>query len=125
MKTQTKINSLKLASGIASAIAVLITTGCATDQQQAAPTASIPLDDPSIVAQVRESFNTNREYPYAGVQITAVNGDVKLTGYVLSTWQKYNAAAIAARVPGVRVVDNHVKALNNDALTPAPSLAHE
>ena len=125
MKTNTKITGLKLVSGLGSAIAIFMVAGCATEPAPEAPSASIPLDDPSMVAQVRQSFNTDREYPYAGVIVTASNGDVKLSGYVLTEWQKYNAAAIAARVPGVKAVDNHVKALNEVAPPTASTVAQQ
>ena len=126
MKTQAKITGLKLVSGIASAIAILTVAGCSTDRNtEEAPLSSAPLDDQSIVAQVKESFSTNREYPYAGVVVTASNGDVKLTGFVMDVWQKYNAAAIAARVPGVKAVDNHVKALNEVAPPTASTVAQQ
>jgi len=125
MKTQTISASLKLASGVASIIAVLGVAGCASDHPSGSQVASVPLDDHAIVWQVRDSYKTNPDYPYAGVTVTATNGDVQLAGYVQTVWQKYNAAALAARVPGVKVVANHIIALNDNAPTTASSGARE
>jgi len=125
MKTHTTISSLKLASGVASAIAALLVTGCATDHQQGSQARNVPLDDHSIVQRVHDSYNANPYYPYAGVVVTVTNGTVQLSGYVERVWEKYNAAAIASDISGVKVVSNHIIALNDTTPTTASSGVHE
>jgi hypothetical protein len=122
MRTQNKIACWKLASGIASTMAVLLVAGCASDRPEGSQNALVPQDDQTIVARVQDTLRMNPEYPYAAVSVSATNGNVVLTGAVAEAWQRYNAAAIAARVPGVKVVANHLAVLYNNAPT---SVAHE
>jgi osmotically-inducible protein OsmY len=116
---------MQATSVVASAVAALLLAGCASEQTQARQTPPVPLDDHSIVQRIHDSFNTNRYYPYAGVLVTATNGNVQLTGYVEHVWQKYNASAIASDISGVKAVSNHIIALNDNLPTTASSEARE
>ncbi len=125
MKTQTTFATLKLAAGVVSAVVMLGVSGCTSDRPQGGQNTSVPGDDQAIVRQVQDGFRTNPDYPYAGVRVASTNGDVQLTGYVQSVWQKYGAAAIASRVPGVKGVHNQIVAENDNAPTTAASGVHE
>jgi len=125
MKIQIQTAGGKLVASAAAAIALLTFTGCTTDHPQGSQNTAIAGDDHAIVWQVQDGFRTSPVYPYAGVRVAATNGDVQLTGYVETLWQKYDAAAIAARVPGVKAVHNQLIAWKDNGPTTAASGAQE
>ena len=79
---------------------------------QAQPQPEPPKPDPNkeLAAKVKQALEApNAKLPVGGIDVSAADGKVSLWGTVESDQQRRRAAQIAAKVDGVRGVDNQLK----------------
>lgn len=84
---------------------VVLTTGCATHKEE---TARSSADDQQISARVRQDLDRDPSVNATELKVTALNGEVQLSGFVDSQAAKQRAGQIAASTPGVVKVDNNL-----------------
>ncbi len=83
-----------------------------TAAPQAQPQPEPPKPDPNkeLAAKVKRALEApNAKLPAGGIDVTAADGKVSLWGTVETDQQRRRAAQIAAKVDGVRGVDNQLK----------------
>ena len=85
------------------ALSLLGVTGCASARYRAEAQAE---QDQALAQNVRDALAASPVYKYTGVHVAVDRGTVELKGIVPTEAQKYAAADIAERVPGVARVDN-------------------
>ncbi len=85
----------------------LLTAACAGPSQPT-PSSIQALDRTRILA-VEANLKTDAELASAGVQVSARNDTVVLTGTVTSEAARQKAGDLARRVKGVNTVDNQLK----------------
>ena len=71
-----------------------------------------PKPDPNkeLAAKVKQALETpNAKLPSGAIDVTAADGKVSLWGAVETDQQRRRAAQIAAKVDGVKGVDNQLK----------------
>jgi len=66
------------------------------------------IEDSRTAERVREALAAGVDYKYDGVQVAAVNGVVRLSGFVNTSAQKNAAPEVASKVAGVRNVMNNI-----------------
>ena len=79
---------------------------------QAQPQPEPPKPDPNkeLAAKVKQALETpNAKLPSGAIDVTAADGKVSLWGAVETDQQRRRAAQIAAKVDGVKGVDNQLK----------------
>jgi BON domain len=79
---------------------------------QAQPQPEPPKPDPNkeLAGKVKQALEApNAKLPVGGIDVTAADGKVSLWGTVESDQQRRRAAQIAAKVDGVKGVDNQLK----------------
>jgi len=82
----------------------------AAPQPQPAPEPPKPDPNKELAAKVKEALEApNAKLPSAAIDVTAADGKVSLWGTVDSDQQRRRAAQIAAKVDGVKGVDNQLK----------------
>ena len=94
---------------LVAALAILpvgLTTGCATHTTQ--ETARSSANDQQISARVRQDLDHDPSVNATELKVTALNGEVQLSGFVDSQTAKERAGQIAASTPGVVKVDNNL-----------------
>lgn len=64
--------------------------------------------DETVSTAVHEAFAKNKALASLPIQINAMNGTVLLSGYVKTIRQSDTAGDVAAKVPGVKMVQNHL-----------------
>ena len=93
-------------SCLATAVAILITAGCAGTQYTRSTGEYI--DDQSLQLRVDHALGENPDYKFKGVSLATFKGTVQLNGFVDTADQKNQAGDIAQHVEGVRQVDNNI-----------------
>ena len=87
----------------------------ATPANTAAPApvakAEEPKPDPNkeLAQRVKRALESDRKIPAAGIDVTAADGKVTLWGTTASAAERSLAAQAAAKVDGVKGVDNQIK----------------
>jgi len=66
------------------------------------------VEDRRTAERVREALAAAPEYKFDGVQVTAGNGVVQLSGFVNTRTQRSSAEAVTSKVEGVRSVENNL-----------------
>ena len=93
---------------VATSLATLpvgLTTGCATHKEEAARSSA---DDQQLSARIRTDLDRDPSVNATELKVTALNGEVQLSGFVDSQAAKQRAGQIAASTPGVVKVDNNL-----------------
>lgn len=110
-----------------SALTVMVgLTGCVLDRQSPATgqrtdesrttkppntqTTDQAIEDRRTAERVREALAAGTAYKYDGVKVNANHGVVQLTGFVNTRAQLKSAEEIAAKVVGVKRVENNLTA---------------
>jgi hyperosmotically inducible periplasmic protein len=77
----------------------------------AAATQPEPKPDPNkeLAQRVKRALESDRKIPAAGIDVTAADGKVTLWGTTASAAERSLAAQAAAKVDGVKGVDNQLK----------------
>lgn len=65
-------------------------------------------DDRSLTGRVYETFSSNKLLAELPIQVEVSNGIVFLNGYVKTIRQSDTAGDVAAKVPGVKTVENNL-----------------
>ncbi|SRR6266404_6030060 len=82
----------------------------AAPQPQAQPEPPKPDPNKELAAKVKQALEApNAKLPAGGIDVTAAEGKVSLWGTVDTDQQRRRAAQIAAKVDGVKGVDNQLK----------------
>ena len=64
------------------------------------------VEDSRTAERVREALAAAPQYKFNGVQVTASNGVVQLSGFVNTSAQRTRAGEVASKVAGVKSVEN-------------------
>ena len=94
---------------VATTLAILpvgLTTGCKTHPTD--ETARSNANDQQISARIRQDLDHDPSVNATELKVTALNGEVQLSGFVDSQAAKQRAGQIAASTPGVVKVDNNL-----------------
>ena len=82
----------------------------AAPQPQAQPEAPKPDPNKELAAKVKQALEApSAKLPSGAIDVTAAEGKVSLWGTVESDAQRRRAAQLAAKVDGVKGVDNQIK----------------
>jgi osmotically-inducible protein OsmY len=81
--------------------------GCAVTSGQ--ETTSQYVDDATITARVKSRFAEDKTVAATRISVETLKGVVQLSGFATSEAERQRAAQIAARVPGVKSVQNAVQ----------------
>jgi len=82
----------------------------AAPQPQAQPEPPKPDPNKELAAKVKQALEApNAKLPAGGIDVTAAEGKVSLWGTVDTDQQRRRAAQVAAKVDGVKGVDNQLK----------------
>ncbi|KTD18320.1 BON domain-containing protein [Legionella jordanis] len=84
----------------------LILVGCSFTNGR--PVFTPRLSDDAITTSVHQAFVNNRILSDAPVHVETHQGNVVLSGYVKTIRQSDTAADVAAKVPGVKFVQNNI-----------------
>ena len=103
---KTKIHVVGLAVCLATAVALISTTGCAGDRYTQSTGEHI--DDRATSMRVKSALGDDAQYKYPMVKVKTFKGDCQLSGFVNTRDQKSHAGDIAKRVEGVRNVENNI-----------------
>ena len=93
---------------VATSLATLpvgLTTGCATHTEA---TARSDANDQQLSARIMADLDHDPSVNATELRVTALNGEVQLSGFVDSQTAKERAGQIAASTPGVVKVDNNL-----------------
>jgi osmotically-inducible protein OsmY len=90
-------------AGLALALALLGTTGCASMRYRSEAQAQ---QDQALAQTVRDALAASPVYKYSDVHVTVDRGTVDLNGVVPTLAQKRAAEVTVEQVPGVLRVDN-------------------
>jgi osmotically-inducible protein OsmY len=93
---------------VATVLAVLplgLTTGCAMHKEE---TARSSVNDQQLSTRIRQDLDQDPSVNATELKVTALNGEVQLSGFVDSQASKERAGQIAASTPGVVKVDNNL-----------------
>ena len=93
-------------TAIATAIALLIATGCAVTRGQ--ETVGAYVDDATITTQVKARFVESKEVAASSIKVETLNGTVMLSGFAKNATERSEAERIARNVNGVRSVRNEI-----------------
>ncbi len=97
---------LWLASCLALSLTSTGLTGCASTPEKRSTGEYI--DDQSLIVRVKKALGENAEYKFSNVTVTSYRGTVQLGGFVEQNGQKQKAEEIAAKVDGVKKVENNI-----------------
>jgi len=87
-----------------------LTSGCKPAHPER--TATERSVDDKLSETVKAALGNAASFKFPDVQVTAFNGKVQLSGFVVSADQKKSAEAIAREVPGVASVENKISLKN-------------
>lgn len=104
MKTKRILTTLVVSSMMIGATAM--TSGCKREPVERTETQRSV--DENLSESVRAALRSSASFKFPDVQVTAFNGSVQLSGYVVSEEQKKNAEALTKEVPGVVSVENKI-----------------
>lgn len=68
----------------------------------------VPRDDAEIARDIRRKMRAGADLPDANITIKVVSGAVTLEGTVANILQREAAQSRAAKVKGVRFIENHL-----------------
>lgn len=91
-------------AAIATAAALLATTGCAVTRGQESVGAYV--DDTVITTAVKARFVKDKEVDATAISVETLNGTVMLSGFAKSTEEQAMATNLTWKVKGVRGVKN-------------------
>jgi osmotically-inducible protein OsmY len=91
----------------ASAVAVLISTGCALSRSP--ETTGEHVDDATITGQIRARIIDHPIVSWTRFSVETLDGTVRLSGFARTTAEKETAEQIARDVDGVRSVNNRIE----------------
>jgi hyperosmotically inducible periplasmic protein len=101
------MRSLYLALSLVLPLAILSgATGCAGDRYERSTGEYI--DDKTVTARVQNALGDHPDYKFTDVNVTTYRGVVQLSGFVNTAEQKQRAKTIAARVQGVKSIENNI-----------------
>lgn len=104
MKTHSFYTPLVLCTILSGAVA--LTGGCKpAPVERTATERSI---DEKVSEAVKAALGSSASFKFPDVQVASFNGNVQLSGFVVSADQKKSAEAIAKEVPGVLRVENKI-----------------
>jgi hyperosmotically inducible protein len=114
--TKTSVKAPGLIAWLGALLLVASLIGCAahnTEDTRALKSGSNEsadqhMEDSRTAESVREALAAGAEYRYDGVSVTANHSVIRLTGFVATSGQRDNAEKIAAKVGGVKGVENHL-----------------
>lgn len=86
--------------------AALFAAGCSVTSGQS--TVGDYVDDSTITARVKTSFAEDPSVAASRIQVETLKGVVQLSGFATSETERQRAAQLAAKVPGVKQVQNAV-----------------
>jgi len=99
--------------------AALVSGGCAGDQYSRSTGTYI--DDSALSTKIKTQLLTDKDVKGTEVKVRTYNGEVQLSGFVDTQFEKDRAIAIARAAPGVRDVrDDMVVKAPATARGPAP-----
>ena len=88
------------------ALALVVTTGCAVTRDQ--ETMGAYIDDSVITTTVKSRFFDDKSVDGSAVSVETLNGTVMLSGFAKSATEKKTAENIAWKVKGVKAVKNEL-----------------
>jgi osmotically-inducible protein OsmY len=91
----------------ASAVAVLISAGCALSRSH--ETTEEHVDDATITGQIRARIIDHPSVSWTRFSVETLDGTVMLSGFARTTLEKETAEQIAHDVNGVRTVNNQIE----------------
>lgn len=91
-------------AAIATAVALLSTTGCAVTRGQ--ETVGAYVDDTAITTTVKAHFVESKAVDASAISVETLNGTVMLSGFAKSAKEQVVATDLARQVSGVRAVKN-------------------
>ena len=103
-----RMNSVCLALVLSLPVAVATSlVGCAPDKPSER-TAGEVVDDKALSVRVETVLHGNEEYKLGDVNVTSFRDTVQLSGFVNTADQKQKAGELAAKVEGVKTVENNI-----------------
>ena len=87
--------------------ALLAVSGCQSGSRYKRSTGEY-IDDHTLTSSVKSALHDNAEYKFDDVNVTTYRGTVQLNGFVDTSNQKSVAGDIAAKVQGVKNVQNNI-----------------
>lgn len=90
----------------ATALVLVVTTGCAVTRDQ--ETVGAYIDDSVITTTVKSRFFDDKTVDGSAVKVETLNGTVMLSGFAKNSTEKRNAETIASKVKGVKAVKNEL-----------------
>ncbi|MEO5882202.1 MAG: BON domain-containing protein [Caldimonas sp.] len=93
-------------AAIVTAVALVITSGCAVTRGQESVGAYV--DDAAITTSVKARMIEDKNVDAAAIKVNTLNGEVMLSGFAKSSVEKNTAESIAMKVKGVKAVNNQI-----------------
>jgi hyperosmotically inducible protein len=93
-------------AAIVTAVALLVTSGCAVTRGQESVGAYV--DDASITTSVKAKMVEDKNVDASAIKVETLNGEVLLSGFAKSSVEKNTAESIAMKVKGVKAVKNQI-----------------
>ena len=93
-------------AAVVTAVALLVTSGCAVTRGQESVGAYI--DDAAITTSVKARMVEDKNVDASAIKVETLNGEVLLSGFAKSSVEKNTAESIAMKVKGVKSVQNNV-----------------
>jgi hypothetical protein len=87
----------------------IITPAPAPAPEAKAPEAPKPDPNKELAARVKKALEGAAKIQAAGIDVTAADGKVTLWGTAATAAERKRAEGVAAKVDGVRLVDNQIK----------------
>lgn len=93
-------------AAIVTAVALVVTSGCAVTRGQ--ESAGAYIDDAAITTTVKAKMIEDKNVDAAAIKVDTLNGEVMLSGFAKSSVEKNTAESIAMKVKGVKSVKNQI-----------------
>lgn len=93
-------------TGVAMAVAVVVTAGCAVSRGQ--ETTGAYIDDTTITTQIKSRMLESPSVAGTSISVETLKGTVMLSGFAKSAAEKDAAERIARDVNGVKSVKNQI-----------------
>ena len=101
------MKNIKFVSAIFMAIALVLSTGCASTPKQ--ESTGEYMDDSVITARVKSAILNEKSLKSAEINVETFKGTVQLSGFVKSEDAKRKAGDVTRGVKGVQVVKNDIQ----------------
>ena len=95
-----------LLAATATALALIIVTGCAVTRGQ--ETIGAYVDDATITTRIKARFVENPQVDASSISVETLNGTVMLSGFAKNATERTMAGDIARGVSGVKAVKNEI-----------------